>query len=77
MWDSQLAGTSAKRPITLGGIETLSRLYTLLNMISPAMLCNEVITKQMSRESIEQEKKVAAELLEQFFTGESSLSRCS
>jgi len=66
MWDSQLAEVGAKRPSTLRGIEPLSRLYMLLDMICPDMLCNEVIVKQRSRETMEQEKKVAEELLERF-----------
>ena len=66
MWDSQLAEVGAKRPSTLEGIETLSRLYMLLDMICPDMLCNEVIIKQRSRETMEQEKEAAEELLERF-----------
>jgi hypothetical protein len=62
----QLAEVGAKRPSTLEGIETLSRLYMLLDMICPDMLCNEVIIKQRSRETIEQEKEAAEELLERF-----------
>lgn len=66
MWDSQLAEIGADRPSTLGGIETLSRLYSFLDMIRPDMLCNEVIMKQRSRETMEQEKKAAEELLKRF-----------
>jgi hypothetical protein len=66
IWDSQLAKVGANKPSTLEGIETLSRLYTLLDMICPEMLCNEVIVKQRNREIMEQEKEVAEELLERF-----------
>lgn len=66
MWDSQLAKVGAQRPSTLEGIETLSRLYTLLDMICPDMLCNEVIVKQRSRETMEREKEAGEELLERF-----------
>jgi hypothetical protein len=38
----------------------------LLDMICPDMLCNEVIIKQRSRTTMEQEKEVAEELLEPF-----------
>ncbi|KAK0122261.1 hypothetical protein ONS95_010511 [Cadophora gregata] len=66
MWDSQLADVDAERPSTLEGIEPLSRLYTLLDMICPDMLSNEVIIKQRSRKTMEREKEVAEEVLERF-----------
>ena len=66
MWDSQLAEVGAKRASTLEGIGPFSRLYMLLDIICPDMLCNEVIIKQRSRATMEQEKEVAEELLERF-----------
>jgi hypothetical protein len=59
MWDSQLAEVGAKRPSTLEGIEPLSHLYMLLDIICPDI-------EQRSRTTVEREKEVAEELLEKF-----------
>jgi hypothetical protein len=72
IWDRQLAEAGAKRPSTLEGIETLSSLYTLLDMVYPDMLCNEV--KQRSKEKMEQEKEVAEALLIQFLQENQALA---
>lgn len=65
LWDSQLAYVNASRPSTVEGIEALSLLYELLEMMHPDMLCNEVIIAQRNRTAMEQEREVTEKLLEQ------------
>ena len=66
MWDKQLAEVGAERASTIEGIETLSGLYELMEMMIPYMLCDEVIVKQRNRETMEREREEAEELLERF-----------
>lgn len=65
-WDSQLSEVGAERPSTLEGIEILSCLHALLDMIRPDMLCNEVIVKQRSKDGMERERKATEEPLQRF-----------
>ncbi|KAK2758251.1 hypothetical protein FQN54_004096 [Arachnomyces sp. PD_36] len=66
IWDSCLAKVGADRPSTIGEIEILSRLYMLVDTICPDMLCNEVIVKMISEETVEKEKEAAERVLERF-----------
>lgn len=66
MWDRQLAEVGANRPKTLEGIDALSFLHSLSDLLCPNMLCNEVIVKQRSIDSMEKEKEDIEQILEKY-----------
>jgi hypothetical protein len=56
MWSDALEEVGLEKPGMVEGIEELSRLWGLVELLAPWELCNEVVVGQRGSESLEKER---------------------